>query len=200
MASYFLDSCAIAKRYTLERGTAYVQRLCAVAAAGNDDLFISQVALVEVVRVISAKARGPHRRRKQRLAARDRLITEFKTHCNPRGGDYDVITLTPMVVDRAGSLCKTSGIKSFDAAQLATALIVRDFAQMAGDPAPIFVSADDKLLGYATAQGFTVRDPEDFPDPSELALPSRAPLAVLPNTPQTWRDWFDILGRLLSRH
>ena len=55
MASYFFDSCAIAKRYVRERGTTYMQQLCAVAATGNDDLYISQLALVEVIRVISAK-------------------------------------------------------------------------------------------------------------------------------------------------
>lgn len=199
MASYFLDSCAIAKRYAPDRGTAYVQRLCTIALTGNDDLFISQVAQVEVVRALSARARGPHRHRNERLAARDRAIAQFMAHCDPGSGDYDVIDVTPAIIQRAANLCKVSGIKSFDAVQLASALIVRDFAQIAREPDPVFVTADDKLVGYARGQGFDVRDPEDFPDPSELTLPARTPTGASARTPPTWRDWFEMLGTLLQR-
>lgn len=198
MASYFLDSCAIAKRYAPDRGTTFVQRLCAAARTGNDDLFISQVARVEVVRALSARARGPHRHRNQRIAARDRAIAQFMAHCDPNGGDYDVIDVTPVIIERAANLCKVSSIKSFDAVQLASAEIVRDFARIAREPDPVFVTADDKLAGYARDQGFDVRDPEDFPDPSELTQPTRMSTAVPPSTPPTWHALFEMLGRLLS--
>ncbi len=190
MASYFFDSCAIAKRYVRERGTTYMQQLCAVAATGNDDLYISQLALVEVIRVISAKARKQqYRHRRRRFAARDGLIAQFEAHCDPSGGDYDVLEMMPEVVARAGNLCKTSSIKSLDAVQLASALIVRDFALTGGDPAPVFVTADGDLLAYAQAQGFTVWNPEHFTDPSEANLPSRASTSGSPDILPTWRDF-----------
>ncbi len=95
-----------------------------------------------MVRVISAKARDQRGQRSKRLRARDGLIARFEAHCDPSGGDYDVLEMMPDVLARAGNLCKTSGIKSLDAVQLASAMIVRDFALTGGDAPPVFVTAD----------------------------------------------------------
>jgi len=55
MGSYFLDSSAITKRYVLEQGQAWILTLC--DPAHGHELYISQIALVEVVAAVCRRTR-----------------------------------------------------------------------------------------------------------------------------------------------
>jgi uncharacterized protein len=72
MATYFLDSSVIIKRYIVESGQAWVLSLC--NPVHGHDLYISQAALVEVVAAICRRARE----NSISMAERDRLITVFR--------------------------------------------------------------------------------------------------------------------------
>jgi len=72
MATYFLDTSAIIKRYIFEQGQAWILSLCNPAQGHN--LYISQVALVEVVAAICRRAHE----QSISMAERDRLITVFR--------------------------------------------------------------------------------------------------------------------------
>src|SRR2546421_8713190 len=72
MATYFLDTSAIIKRYIFEPGQAWILSLC--NPAQGHDLYISQAALVEVVAAICRRARE----KSISMAERDRLITVFR--------------------------------------------------------------------------------------------------------------------------
>lgn len=72
MAIYFLDTSAIVKRYIAEPGQAWVLSIC--DAAQQHDLYISQVALVEVVATICRRTRE----QSISLSDRDRLIAVFR--------------------------------------------------------------------------------------------------------------------------
>jgi len=167
MWSYFFDSSAIAKRYVRETGQGWVKDLCLAAKSEEGDLYISEVAEVEIVRVICAKARETPSSRRKVVAARDGMIEQFTRHCDPITGEYDVVAFTPAIIHQARVLCKRHGIKSFDAVQLATAMVIRDFEKSAGYSSPIFVTADAGLQRYARAENFTVEDPEEHPYPGE---------------------------------
>src|SRR5712691_5855656 len=72
MATYFLDTSAIVKRYILEQGQAWILSLC--DPAQGHDLYISQATLVEVVATICRRARE----QSISLTERDRLIHVFR--------------------------------------------------------------------------------------------------------------------------
>ncbi len=67
MATYFLDSSAIVKRYFPEQGHAWIVTLC---TTGDNDLYIAQIALVEVVAAICRR----EREKSITLAERDALL------------------------------------------------------------------------------------------------------------------------------
>ena len=71
MATYFLDTSAIVKRYILEQGQAWILSIC--DPAQGHDLYISQATLVEVVATICRRARE----QSISLTERDRLIMCF---------------------------------------------------------------------------------------------------------------------------
>ncbi|HEX6555071.1 MAG TPA: type II toxin-antitoxin system VapC family toxin [Ktedonobacteraceae bacterium] len=72
MATYFLDTSAIIKRYIFEPGQAWILSLC--NPAQGHDLCISQAALVEVVAAICWRAHE----KSISMTKRDRLISVFR--------------------------------------------------------------------------------------------------------------------------
>jgi predicted nucleic acid-binding protein len=104
MTTYFFDTSAIVKRYApSEPGHASIVSLC--DPTQGHTLFLSQVALVEVVAAICRKAR------EQGIAEvdRDRLISRFRRDVR---NDYDLWRVTTAVYTVAGdlSLISTSSI------------------------------------------------------------------------------------------
>src|SRR5947209_18217599 len=75
MATYFLDTSALAKRYVPEQGQGWIMALC--DPAQGHELYISQAALVEVVAAICRRTRE----QSITIAERDRLIEAFRQDC-----------------------------------------------------------------------------------------------------------------------
>ena len=155
MATYFFDTSAIVKRYASgELGHASIAALC------NPDqghaLFLSQVALVEVVAAICRKAR------EQGIAdaERDRLITRFRRDVR---NDYDLWRVTAAVYTAAGNLCRSYRLRAYDAVQLARALGLRERALAHQVPVPIFMCADLNLLAIARQEGLGIQNPDEYP-------------------------------------
>ncbi len=88
MATYFLGTSAIIKRYIFEPGQAWVLSLC--NPAQGHDLYISQAALVEVVAAICRRARE----KSISIAERDRLITVFRQD-SKQGTQYQAAPTMP---------------------------------------------------------------------------------------------------------
>lgn len=154
MATFFLDSSAIVKRYALESGSTWVTPLCD-PFAGNT-IVMSQAALVEVVGALCRKAvRGD-------ISAmdRDRGIASFRSDAT---GSYAIQRVTSKIYRHGGDLCRThDGLRAYDAIQLACALALRDQLAPLGI-APIFVSADARLLVFASREGLMTDDPNNHP-------------------------------------
>ncbi len=119
MATYFLDTSAIIKRYIFEPGQAWVLSLC--NPAHGHDLYISQAALVEVVAAICRRARE----KSISMAERDRLISVFRQDSKE---SYDIWPVTTELYTSAGDLCRSHRLRAYDAVQLACVLALRQFA------------------------------------------------------------------------
>src|SRR6266704_3717245 len=89
MATYFLDTSAIVKRYVpTEQGHAWIVNLC--DSAQGHKLYISQAALVEVVAAMCRKGRE----QSITTADRDRLIAKFGRDIQ---SDYDLWRVTTAI-------------------------------------------------------------------------------------------------------
>jgi predicted nucleic acid-binding protein len=154
MAFYFLDTSAIVKRYVLEPGHVWIATL-SDPTTGND-LVIAETAIVEVVATLCRKAREAAITE----AERDRLIGEFQ---NDAASGYVIRNVTRDIYLRAGALCRVYTLRAYDAVQLACALAIHDDALVSGSPSPTFVCADNQLLGFASAEGLSTKNPNDYP-------------------------------------
>ncbi len=154
MASYFLDTSALIKRYVSELGHAWINSIC--TPTQGHALYISQAAMVEAVATLCRKAR------EQSIseARRDALINLFLSH---RRRGYEVVRVTNVVYTAAGNLCRSHKLRAYDAVQLACALAVRTGALAHNTPIPTFVCADHDLLAVAATEGLATENPNRYP-------------------------------------
>jgi uncharacterized protein len=157
MSILFLDTSALIKRYLTEKGSTWMAAQCQPSA--GHALVIAQVTLVEAVATFCRKARETDPAQRITLKERNRLIAFFRKYVNAQ---YDIITVTTSLYIKAGDLCRIHPLRAYDAVQLACALTARNQLTDSGQPAPIFVSADDKLLEIARAEGFAVENPNKY--------------------------------------
>lgn len=154
MATYFLDTSAIVKRYIFEQGQAWILSLC--NPAQGHDLYISQAALVEVVAAICRRARE----KSISITERDRLITAFRQDCEQ---SYNIWPVTTDLYTSAGDLCRLHRLRAYDAIQLACTPALRQYTLANQAPDPIFVCADVGLLDIADVEGLRVENPNTNP-------------------------------------
>ncbi|HLX56049.1 MAG TPA: type II toxin-antitoxin system VapC family toxin [Ktedonobacteraceae bacterium] len=153
MSTYFLDTSAIVKRYFLEQGHDWIVALCDSGQAQH--IYISQVALVEVVATICRKAR------EQSVAdeERDSLIDTFRQDCQHT---YIIWPVTTAIYTIAGNLCRTYRLRAYDAVQLACVLGLRDEAVATETPKPIFICSDNDLINMAVAENLSIENPNNY--------------------------------------
>src|SRR5260370_16843026 len=88
MATYFLDSSAIIKRYVAEEGQVWIATLC--NPTQGHELYIAQVTLVEVVAAICRRAREQG----ITIEDRDTFISTFRQDSQRAYGVRPVTTAT----------------------------------------------------------------------------------------------------------
>ena len=158
MAVYFLDTSAIVKRYFQEQGYDWIQALH--NPVQGRELYVSQIALVEVVASICRKAHEQN----IPVERRDTTISNFRRSVEKT---YSVWLVNEAVFIAAGDLCRSYRLRSYDAVQLACAIAVREDA-LAVQPLEVkpsdfvFVSGDLKLLDVALAERFRVENPSNY--------------------------------------
>lgn len=156
MATFFLDTSALVKRHVIEPGHAWVRAIC-IPRAGNT-IVVAEIALVEVVATFSRMVRETPPR--LTLIRRDRVIATFEARFLRQ---YTIVQVDRTLLIHAATLCRTHPLRAYDAVQLACALTRRDDDLAAGNPEPIFVSADVNLLAVAASEGLAVENPNSFP-------------------------------------
>ncbi len=130
MATSFLDTSAIIKRYFAEQGHIWIGTL--YDSVQGHQLHIAQAALVEVVATICRKAREQN----LLIAQHDELIDTFRQDIQ----DIYIIKLvnTDMYTS-VGDLCRSHTLRVYDAVQLACVLNLRDETITNEVTPPIFV-------------------------------------------------------------
>ena len=154
MADFYADSSALVKRHVHEIGSAWFQ---ALAASTTGHMIIT--ANISIIEFYSALNR---RVREATLDPADysRIATDFDALC---GAQYTLIELTNPVIGRARQLLEQHPLRAYDVVQLASALITNNTLIAAHLPALTFLSADQRLLSAAQAEGLAVDNPNLHP-------------------------------------
>ena len=154
MSIYFLDSSALVKRYVTEIGSTWIRALTTPDA--RNPLIIARITWVEV---LSALAR---RQREGSLTSDDvaQAIRAFRYDMNMQ---YQVSELDPPLAEAAGELVTQHPLRAYDAVQLASALRVQSDLVRTEAPALTFLTADDRLVAVAHAEGLLTDNPNHHP-------------------------------------
>lgn len=150
MATTYVDTSALVKRYVAEAGSAWVRRL--VARPVHHVMYTAALTEVEVRSALQRLVRAG----RLDAAQAQRLTQRVTQHFTRR---YQVIRITRTVVAQAGLVLERHPLRAYDAVQMACALTVRRLMHQRGLPPPLFVAADATLLGAARAEGFLVDNP-----------------------------------------
>lgn len=141
--SVFADSSAIVKLYSDEVGYASIRALPVLA--------ISEIARVEVPAALWRK----HRMGQLSQGSVTVLVRTFEADYAGEavGGTVLLpIAVTSAIIERASRLLGSSGLRAYDALQLATALAARD-----ADPeCSVFAAFDNDLRAAAAQNGFAL--------------------------------------------
>jgi predicted nucleic acid-binding protein len=154
MATTYVDTSALVKRYVAEVGSAWVRRM--VARPVHQVLYTAALTEVEVRSALHRLVREG----RLDAAQAQRLTQRVAQHFTRR---YQLIRITRTVVAQAGMLVESHPLRAYDAVQLACALTVRRGLYQRGMPPPLFVAADTTLLAAARAEGFLVDNPLQYP-------------------------------------
>jgi predicted nucleic acid-binding protein len=150
MASYYLDTSALVKRYLQEAGTNWVVQL--TDPAQGHDLSTGRLTGPELVAAIVRKVNP------QLTLAVDvaQAIADVRFDWDHQ---YQIVEMTAEVADRAMRLAEHHRLRGYDAIHLAAALLVRDALQAQGVTGLTFISADLEQATAARAEGLLTDDP-----------------------------------------
>jgi predicted nucleic acid-binding protein len=152
--TFYLDASALVKRYMAERGTNWIEALCA-----NQDahaIAIAHIGLVEVAAAFAAKQRGNF----ITPAEYDNALADLVHDAQHR---YQLAAVDPFIVDSAIQLTRRRKLRGYDAVHLACALALNKPLVDHGLPPLTFVSSDNDLLAAATAEGLPTDNPNQYP-------------------------------------
>ena len=152
MADYFFDSSALAKAYIAELGTDWVRSIL------DDDqhrIYISQVTALEVVAALTRRFHVGD----LTLQERNDAAREVREDCL----SYRVVDITDECIEAAIDLALTHNLRAYDAAQLASALTVRNVLLLTpGFTELTLVTSDHELNRAGTQEGLPVEDPNSY--------------------------------------
>lgn len=154
MATYYLDSSALVKRYVAEVGSGWLQT---IVAPGADHLLLT--SRITTVEVASALAR---RRRESSLSPAEYAdaVRAFRYDTLTQ---YKLIEVDVRVSDLAGDLADRYPLRAYDAVQLASASEANRILRVLSLPPLIFLSADNRLIAAALAEGLIADNPNAHP-------------------------------------
>jgi predicted nucleic acid-binding protein len=151
---YYLDTSAVVKRYADELGSEWIRQ---IATARPSYLLISSRFLI--VETVSALARRLREKLITPKVYRDSLAA-FEDDCQ---FEYHLIEVTAETVNVARDLVGRHPLRAYDAVHLASALSTAKFFRPAELPEPVFLSADDRLVQAAEAEGLVADNPNRYP-------------------------------------
>ena len=154
MSSYFFDSSATVKRYSIETGSKWVFGVLR-PSAGNT-IFVARITGAETIAALARKRKGKH----LTVAESAKAINRFQSHFARR---YQKININDDIINAAMSYADKYELRGYDAVQLAAATEVGNELKKMGASGLIFVSADNDLNNAAQNEGLAVENPHNYP-------------------------------------
>jgi len=150
MIHYFLDSSALAKRYIVEPGTQWIRKI--TASTSPHPILTAEITQVELISAAARRSREGQISTTVLPLIRAAIDRHF-------AGNYLVVQQTPLIISRAKDLLQAYPLRAYDAIQLSSALEAALRVQSGGNNDFVFVSADQRLLNIAVAEGLMTDDP-----------------------------------------
>jgi uncharacterized protein len=154
MAVPFLDTSALVKRYVTETGSPWITALTDITA--QKDCWISSITPVELLAALSIRVRTGSITLPLAQQTEQRFRLELSTH-------FQIITLIPVILNRAMGLVTAHPLRAYDAVQLAAAQYLNSQYTSLGLSPVIMVSADHNLNQAAIAEGLAIDNPNQHP-------------------------------------
>jgi len=153
MDAYYLDTSALVKRYTRERGTIWITALTAPDQA--HDLYTVRLTGPEMIAALFHKMRTGELPRTTTI----HLAQDFK---NDWKWQYQVLEVNAVLSERAMTLAEKHGLRGYDAVHLAAALLLHESRRASERPDMIFLAADEDLLQAANTEGLRTDNPNHY--------------------------------------
>jgi predicted nucleic acid-binding protein len=153
IATFYLDSSALVKRYAIETGTDWVRTLC---SHPNYVIAVALIGLVEIAAAVAGKLRG----KIMDQATGDVILTSLKAEAATQ---YSLLDVDQYVVDEAIELTSRHRLRGYDAVHLACALRLNRALINLRLPSLTLVAADDDLRSAAEAEGLETDNPNLYP-------------------------------------
>jgi predicted nucleic acid-binding protein len=154
VATIYIDTSALVKRYVAEVDSVWVRRM--VARPVQHVIYTAALTEVEVRSALQRLIREGRLDTAQTQRLTQRVLQHFTRR-------YQLIRITRPVVTEARRLVEGYPLRAYDAVQLACALTVQRSMHRRGMPSLLFVTADTTLLAAAQAEGFLVDNPLQHP-------------------------------------
>ncbi|HSH78294.1 MAG TPA: type II toxin-antitoxin system VapC family toxin [Herpetosiphonaceae bacterium] len=136
MAFFYADSSVLVKRHLVEPGTLWMQALADPAARNR--ILTAHITHVEGMSALNRRRREGTLDIAQYASIADDLVALCAT-------EYQVVALSPAIVDRCRQLLEAYPLRAYDAVQLATAVLSNQALIAGGHPPLTFLAADRRL-------------------------------------------------------
>jgi hypothetical protein len=154
MATYFLDSSALVKRYIRETGSVWILDLFDPTL--DNDFFVAAITGVEIIAAITRRARNGSISTTDAAVVCNQLRSDLQN-------DYQVIEITEEIINSGMTLAEAQGLRGYDTVQLAAGCAINELCVDSGLPPIILVSADDELNLAAANEGLLIKNPNNYP-------------------------------------
>jgi predicted nucleic acid-binding protein len=151
---FYLDSSALAKRYVVEIGSAWVEALCRPTVGYT--IATARITKAESAAAFARKLRDGGLTPANYVNALRDLAHDFAYR-------YVLVDADETLVDLAVDLTKRQKLRGYDAIQLAAALTLNDLLMQTSLAPLTFVCADEDLVRSAQGEGLATDNPNLHP-------------------------------------
>jgi len=150
---YYFDSSVTVKRYAAERGSEWVRSL--VEPSAQNAIYLAQIGIIEIAAALSRKVRT------NELTPEDYEAALYLFLMDVQNQEYIIAPLNDQMVEMAVDLTRRHPLRGYDAAHLATAIVINRALREAEFPPLVFVSADEALCEAARNEGLSADNPNE---------------------------------------
>ena len=154
MSTYYLDTSAAVKLYVPEAGSQWLRDL--LAADQSLVVLSSHLLRIELRSALARRLREGTVLPEEYRRMLELFTEDCATLCR-------FVPLTEAMIQQAGDLVERYPLRGYDATHLATAFTINRRLTETGEAPLMVLSADDRLLEAAFAEGMAVDNPHHHP-------------------------------------